>query len=188
MARRRSSITAHHKCLIRSMRLKKYSSGCSYLEQRMPSMESLRLPLPAEVAHFRDSPHYPASRTRKIPSCSHTTPTKRRRNIPRSTAYNEMELSSTPNERDIRDPFLPYFKAKAVQYGQDVGCVFLLWGSRASIKRATDVLVKGVGTHDNVSEDEIFWDLRKKFQKFAHPWARYLKLRKISSIKPVKVV
>jgi len=111
---------------------------------------------------------------------------RRKIQIVRERLYTSMDSYSTTNRSLSGDAVANHFRAQALEYGQDVGCVFLLWGSSVPTTKAVEVLVKGVGK-GNISEHEIFLGLGENFGRHTSPWARYLKLRTVCSVKPVKV-
>jgi hypothetical protein len=85
-------------------------------------------------------------------------------------------------EENPPDNFLHYFANRRNKDGYQ-GCVFLLWKSTKGVTWAIDVPIT-----DSGAEDVIFRNLCAHYVKHRGFWCRYLGLRGVVEVEPVKVL
>jgi hypothetical protein len=82
------------------------------------------------------------------------------------------------------DKLFNYFEKEAKKY-DDSRCVFLLWGSEDSEKSTTCAI--DVRISDSDAEGTVFHELKEAYYNKRGRWRKYLALRDVTQVKPVKV-
>jgi hypothetical protein len=82
------------------------------------------------------------------------------------------------------DELFDYFQREAEKHG-DSQCVFLLWGSEDSEKSTT--CANDVRISDSDAEETVFHELKEAYYDKRGRWRKYLALRDVTQVKPVKV-
>jgi hypothetical protein len=132
------------------------------------------LPPPPEDAYIQPS------KSTGFHSISHT-----RRQYPRNrkrerAVHNIIQRSST----QVTDGFFTYFQKEAKRHF-DAQCVFLLWGSEYSEKSTASAVDVRILNSD--AEDVVFQELKATYYANRGRWRKYLSLRDVAVVRPVRV-
>jgi hypothetical protein len=137
---------------------------------------SLTIPRPPKDIHVRSSRDLNVGSTGLEPSSY----------LGRSALRNRRRKHPEHNIPPIKptDKLFAYFGKKAEAHS-DSQCVFLLWGSEDSGKSATWAIDARISDSD--AEETAFRELKEAYYAKRGRWRKYLSLRDVSQVIPVKV-